>query len=260
MPVGVSSESTAFGWRRLVDYNLDDTELRVVSTLSTDFGANVNHAGDRSQSYDLEIVSPIVGRPNPYLSIVGLSPGRYEIKSLWMRESGTFDPRFKLGQRGEKVYGRRDAQVKSFAQCLESELDNIIEHSVVRCCDNQSCHHPRAEAGTVASSVLDIHDIVDRAMARRHSKSFMERILRLAEVSVGIPRLTVAAQLLRKGGITQADIAKGFEDIEGIFIVAGHTYTLVSKDEYAGFLAFDSASSEGPKLRYVKAVPSEETT
>jgi hypothetical protein len=51
-----------------------------------------------------------------------------------------------------------------------------------------------------------------------------------------------------------SDIIGGFSDIEGIFIVAGPNYTLVTRGEIPEFLAFDSVSSEGLKLRYTKQI------
>ena len=222
-------------------------------------GSNYIHpAGDRTQSFDLQISSRL--HTDPFLSAVGLPAGKYEVKSLWRRsDGGSFDRRFKVGQRGERIYGRRDTEIKAFAQALEDEIDNIVEHSVDPGKDEYGRSYPRAKAGTVTRTVEDIHGLVDLAMERKHSKAFMERILRLARASLSIPRLTIPAHRVITGGVQGPDIMKGFDDIEGIFVVAGPMYTLITRTEMPEFLAFDSASSEGPKLRLVSVIPSEGT-
>ncbi len=213
-------------------------------------------AGDRSVSYDLEVVDEVYRRA--YLRAVGLESGKYEVKSLWRKnENQVFDRRFKVGQRGELIYGRRDAQVKAFGTALEGYIDDLIEHSLPPTkSGGHFSPHPPATPGSVTPAVTELHDIIDRIMVRKHSKTLLERLGRLAKASLEIPRLTVAARNFLSGGIQAVDIERGFSDIQGIFIVAGPIYTLVSQTEYSKFLAFDSASSEGPKLRYLGVIPS----
>jgi hypothetical protein len=68
--------------------------------------------------------------------------------------------------------------------------------------------------------------------------------------------LPIARQVM-DNSIQASDIVGGFLDIEGIFVVAGPNYTLVKRSEIPGFLAFDSVSSEGLKLRYTKQIKTE---
>lgn len=245
-------DEPTFGWQFLDDLeSYRDTEIRVVDAL-TRMGALVKHAGDRSQSYDLEIFSRLenkaFGVKDPFLGFAGLFAGRYEVKKLYRPKHGrSFDPRFKVGTRGEKIYGKTDAQIKSFAQALEREMDNIIDHSIGP--------EMKAEPGTVWRATVEVHEMVDRAIERKHSKDFIRRLTIMAKSALSIPNLTVAAHAFLSGGVQAADIHAGFEDIEGIFLVAGANYTLVSKGEFRQFLAFDSASSEGPKLRFTGRIP-----
>ncbi|HEU5118646.1 MAG TPA: hypothetical protein VFT74_18760 [Isosphaeraceae bacterium] len=210
---------------------------------------SVVQGGSRGQSYDLSI--PDQG-DRTYLRAVGLEAGKYEVKSLWRKSEGrAFDRRFKVGQRGERIYGRRDSEIKAFALSLEEQVDSVLEHAV--------SGYPKAAPGSVTSFVDETHEFVDLAMSRRHSKSFMARLERLARASLSIPAMLTRAHAVVHGGVQAHDIVRGFDDLEGIFIVAGPIYTLVTKAEMPRFLAFDSASSEGPKLRWAGPIPSEKT-
>ncbi len=240
------SEVPQYGWRALRDDSTgSDSERKLTNTLIVDCGCNIVCAGKRTQSYDVEILSSGYAtyreyNNNPFLAFVGLKPGKYEIKSLWRKnENRKFDRRFKVGQRGEKIYGKRDAEIKSFAIGLDQMIDS-------------------GDFGL--EFVEQAHSFIDQAFERRHSKEFNERILRLAKASLMIPSITKQAQTVLDGGITGADIMKGFSDIEGIFIIAGPIYTLVKREEIPKFLVFNSASSEGPKLTYKNVIPSKKET
>lgn len=213
------------------------------------------HCGNRQQSHDLEIHSKIT-RPDyedPYLRFAGLSPGKYEVKSLWRRsETQSFDRRFKVGRRGERLYGRRDAEIKSFASGLEDEIDAIIQNFV------DEGRVAKTSKDAMTRFVTETHAFISDAFERRHSKAFNERIERLATASLSIPTLTVRAHSVLNGGVQGPDIVRGFDDIQGIFIVAGPMYTLITRTEMPQFLTFDSASSEGPKLRFVGVIKSEQ--
>lgn len=244
------ASSTVFGWRKLGKHsNHKEAEQRVAEALISEFGIYVTHAGDRTQSHDIE-VSGISWRRSRY-DQGGLSPGLYEVKSLWRKnERCKFDRRFKVGTRGETIYGRRDSQIKSFALSLERELDLIMDSNV----------RDGVKLGSGSENqrfVEQSHGFIDQALMRKHSKSFEERLRRLAKSSVQIPSLTVPADAILQGGIGSEDILRGFSDIEGIFVVAGPIYTLVTKAEMPNLLTFDSASSEGPKIRLHGDIPSE---
>lgn len=212
-----------------------------------DYGVPVKPAGERVQSHDLEIEGP----QTAFLRIQGLRPGKYEIKSLWRKnECCKFDRRFKVGMRGEKIYGRRDLEIKAFAEALETEVDSVLEHSL-------TSTKMRPGPGELIRFVIDVFDFVDLAMERKHSKRFDERLRRLAKASLGIPRITARAHFAFHGNVQGHDIVRGFDDIEGIFVVAGPTYTLVTRKEISDFLSFDSSSAEGPKIRFTGVIPSE---
>lgn len=240
------ASSTRFGWRRLDSYSgHSEAEDRVGKALIDDFAVYVTRAGDRNQSHDLEVTIPNgSGRRRSARRLPdGLVSGLYEVKSLWRRnERSAFDRRFKVGTRGETIYGRRDSQVKAFALSLEECLDEMV------------AANPKADSVGLIESAFSF---IDDAMARRHSKGFEERLTRLAKASIGIPELTRRSLAVLSDPITSDDILRGFNDIEGIFVVAGPTYTLVTKAEMGSFLSFDSASSEGPKIRMLGVIPSE---
>jgi len=245
---GQASEP-AFGWRELF---IDPTaapcsaEQQVAHTVYVRYGVPVKRAGKRTQSYDLEINDRVFARA------AGIEPGRYEVKALWRKtEVRAFDPRFKVGRRGEKFYGRRDSLIKAFAVALETQVDHILQDSV---------SHPgwgKRSRDELTRFVEETHTLIDQAMQRRHSKSFAARFERLAQVSLRIPTMLPVARDLLYNRVQPSDIVGGFADLEGIFLVAGPLYTMVSRDEIAQFLVFDSASSEGVKLRYVGKIPRE---
>lgn len=229
--------TTEFGWRkidqpRLVGYRASryprDTDItdegRICGALECDGARAVPTAG-RYQSHDIEVT----------LGIAHVDPGLYEVKKLSVRPGGkSIDRRFKIGRRGETVYGRRDAEIKSFAMALEDFLDQCLW----------------SVEATVAT-----HEFIDQALQRRHGKKFHERLLRLANRGLSIPELMFEAKSVLQGGIRQQDIAAGFSSLKGIFVIAGHIYTLVKPEEYTRFIAFDSASAEGPKLSFQGIVP-----
>ncbi len=184
-------------------------------------------AGSRHQSYDLEVL----------LGIDHVEPGLYEVKRLYKTKSGSFDRRFKVGQRGERIYGRRDAEIKSFAIALEDFLDECLWS---------------------VEAVVATHEFIDQALLRKHGKRFHERLLKLANRGLQIPSLMFRAKDVIQGGVRTNEISAGFSNLKGIFIIAGDIYTLVKPTEYKEFIGFDSASAEGPKLTYQGVVPLEQ--
>ena len=171
------------------------------------------------------------------LGVDGIPPGFYEVKRLHVRDGkyGKYvDRRFKAGQRGERIYGRRDAEIKSFAMGLEQFLDH---------CD------------WGIEAVLAAHEFIDQAFLRKHGKRFNERLVRLATAAVKIPELALSAKTILEGGVSAKDIEAGFSSLRGIFIIADHIYTLVKPKEYTRFIGFNSASAEGPKLSFQAVVP-----
>lgn len=246
-PAPVSEPSTAFGWHPLDAYSgHKGAEEAVALCLIKDLGLFVTRAGERNQSHDIE-VSGISRRRYRGDSLI-VNPGLYEVKMLWRRsDRHAFDRRFKAGTRGERIYGRRDSSIKSFALSLEREIDSIIESNT---------HDPK---GSSLEFVEQAHGFIDDAMARRHSKGFTRRLERLARASLLIPNLSQQARAVLDSTVQGHDIAQGFGDLEGIFIVAGPKYTLVTKAEMASMLSLDSASSEGPKIRLHGVIPLETT-
>ncbi len=228
-----SSLKASRDWRPLPDYTgHKGAEEAVAQALERDFDVTVTRAGERSQSYDIEV------------SLNGFSdldPRLYEVKSLWRRnERCTFDRRIKVGTRGETIYGRRDAQIKSFALSLEEGLAGFD-----------------ADANDVIPTT---REFIDAALSRRHSKSFHTRLRDVAAAVSGLQGhefLVKKAHAIISGSVGADDIVRGFDDISGIFVVAGPIYTLVTKAEIAEFFTFDSASSEGPRLRLHGVIPSE---
>lgn len=168
------------------------------------------------------------------LGIDHIPPGFYEVKRLHVRNGRYVDRRFKAGQRGERIYGRRDAEIKSFATALEDFLDTCVWG---------------------VEAVTDTHEFIDQALLRKHGKKFHERLVRLAKAASEIPTLTAPAWKVLNGGVREQDIVAGFGSLSGIFIIADHIYTLVKPKEYTSFIGFDSASAEGPKLTYRGVVP-----
>jgi hypothetical protein len=245
------TSKTGFGWRKLESYSGHaEAEDRVGKALIDDFSVYVTKAGDRTQSYDLEVTIPNgSGRRRSARRLPdGLVSGLYEVKSLWRRnERSAFDRRFKVGTRGEKIYGRRDAQIKAFALALEDGMEEIFAE----------LHRSGERLWSNRTFVEFSHEMIDHAMARRHSKWFNDQLEFLAERLAGVPLISRQAQAVISSGIADADILRGFSDIEGIFVVAGPTYTLVTKAEMGRLLSFDSASSEGPKIRMLGVIPSE---
>lgn len=247
-PVGSQEQvfKTAFGWRKLKPYlGHEQAEQRVAEALTSDFGVYITRAGARSQSYDIEICDGGWKAESK-----NISPGLYEVKSLWRKDKkSSFDKRFKVGTRGEKIYGRRDSQIKSFALLLEREIDSLVENNLTE--------GKPASPDENMRLVEETHQFIDQAIMRKHSKSFEDRLNKLACASLKIPNLTISANTILSGKIRSGDIVRGFSDIEGIFIVAGPIYTLITKTEIPTLLHFDSASSEGPKLRIIGDIPSE---
>lgn len=203
------------------------------------------------QSHDLEVT----------LGIVDVPPGFYEVKRLHLQKGRYVDRRFKAGTRGEKIYGRRDAEIKSFATALEDYLDHAWDPVMMH--DQKSSwagvqREPGPQWGVEA--VTDLHDFIDQALLRKHGKKFHERLLRLAKASKEIPTLLVPAWNVLNGGVRGKDIEAGFASLSGIFVIADHIYTLVKPSEYTSFIGFDSASAEGPKLTYQGVVPLDKGT
>jgi hypothetical protein len=236
-----------FGWRPLWAGDGINSELRVTKTLTVRYGLDIEQAGARSQSYDLRVKLSC----GPFARAAGLETGNYEVKSLWRRnENCVFDRRFKVGQRGERIYGLRDARIKAFALAIESEIDSIVENSVT---------HPLGERrpDEMRKFVDECHLFIEQATERRHSKDFEQRLTRLAMICLTIPTIMSRAQSVINSPISPTDIANGFRDLEGIFVIAGPIYTLVTVGEIPAFMAFDSAGTEGPRVRYTQSIPSE---
>lgn len=226
-----------------------NSERLVLKTLVRQ-GVPTLAGGQRNQSFDIRI--PHESRA--FARQAGLEAGDYEVKSLWRKREGrAFDPRFKVGQRGERIYGTHDSLIKAFAVALETQIDYMLEHSV------KYPSHPRRPKGELTAFVEETHSFLDQAVQRRHSKAFALRLERLARVSQHIPTMLPIARKLLYDRVQASDIVGGFSDIEGIFVVAGHMYTLVTRGEIPEFLAFDSVSSEGLKLRFVKEIPREKS-
>lgn len=187
-------------------------------------GARATPTGGRNQSHDLEVT----------LGINQVPPGFYEVKRLYVRDHKYVDRRFKAGQRGERIYGRRDAEIKGFALALEDYLDTCLWGF---------------------EAVTSVHEFVDQALLRKHGKKFHEKLIRWAKAAGPIPTLTAQAFTALHGSVSGRDIEAGFGSLGGIFIIADHIYTLVKPKEYTRFIAFDSAGAEGPKLSYQGVVP-----
>jgi hypothetical protein len=222
--------ATKFGWkylsRRWTPIRGESDESLVCLSLKT-LGARAEPTAGRYQSHDLEVT----------LGIADLEPGLYEVKRLSLRKGGkSVDRRFKAGRRGETIYGRRDAEIKSFAMALEDFLDQCLWS---------------------VEAIVATHEFIDQALQRRHGKKFHERLLRLANRSLSIPELMFEAKSVIQGGVRPQDITAGFSSLKGIFVIADHIYTLVKPEEYTRFIGFDSASAEGPKLSYQGVVPLE---
>jgi len=223
--------ATEFGW-----YNLrlpwwtpttDESDEQAIVNALYIKGVRCNKTAGRYQSHDLEVT----------LGATHLDPGFYEVKRLSLRPGGkSVDRRFKVGRRGETIYGRRDAEIKSFAIALENFLDSCL--------------------WTVEATIAT-HEFIDQALQRRHGKRFNERLLRLADRSLSIPELANEARAVLQGGVRSQDIETGFTSLSGIFVITGHIYTLVKPKEYTRFIGFDSASAEGPKLSFHGVVPLE---
>lgn len=243
------ASSTRFGWRKLGPYSGHaEAELRVAEALESEFGVRIIRAGERTQSYDIEVSG--ISRRRHHYDQGELTPGLYEVKSLWRKnDRSKFDRRFKVGTRGEMIYGRRDSEIKAFALALEDELDRMLIDSV---------NGIRSVTGSENRHFVDsAHEFIDQAIGRRHSKAFEERLVCLARAALFTPALTNRASSVLSGSVSNEDILRGFSDLEGIFVVAGPLFTLITRQEVPNMLAFDSASSEGPKLRMHGDIPSE---
>ncbi len=210
----------------------------MVGTL-TRKGFGVVQAGGRHRSYDLEIVDvPHWAAAVPWQP----GPGRYEVKALHRpRARAKFDPRFKVGARGGRMYGRRDAETKAAALELERNLD----------ADPPDGIGPIAVAG-----VALVHELFDRALEGRHSRRFVKDFRSMCEFHAMDPsRHCPAVREYLRGSVTGAEIVKGYCDLDGLFVIAGDTYTLVSRAEMSSRIALDSVGSEGVKLRYLGQIP-----
>jgi len=228
---GASTEVPESGWRSLRDSypngaKFGNREDQLVNTLFNE-GLGVIQTGSRNQSHDLMISS---GTPE-------IPEGVYEVKSLYRRnENCRFDRRFKTGRRGEDIYGRRDAEIKAAALDIENYLDHGVTSGL--------------------QFIESAHRLIDEALNRKHSKDFLARFTLLAEAYSDTWMLSSADRFLL-GGVSNSDILKGFSGLDGIFLLAGPMYVLVKPKEFSKFIAFDSVSSEGVKLRYTGMIPSE---
>ena len=223
-----------FGWRKLATLpNQHVSDEECICESIDRLGNRSKPTGTRYQSHDLEV------------TLGGfIVPGFYEVKRLHLREGKYVDRRFKVGRRGERMYGRRDAEIKSFATALEDFLDGVWDSP-----------HPAIHWGK--KEVEDMHSFIDLALQRKHGKKFHDRLLRLADACNSIPTMLKQSLSVSRGSVRPQDIEAGFAGLSGIFIIAGHIYTLVKPKEYKSFIGFDSASAEGPKLTYQGVVPLE---
>lgn len=239
-----TAAATEYGWHPLRlpwDKTLTDVrdECHVCRAIDRD-GTISYPTGGRGQSHDLEVS----------LGIEHVPPGFYEVKRLHVKKGKYVDKRFKAGQRGERIYGRRDAEIKSFATALENFIDGVWDQT-----RPWKGMEPESDIHWGVETVTAVHDFIDQALTRKHGKRFHERLLRLAKAASEIPTLLTPSWNILKGGVRPQDIEAGFSSLGGIFIIADHIYTLVKPKEYTRFIGFDSASAEGPKLSYQGVVP-----
>ena len=229
-PSAATDDTPEYGWRRLEQswWNPRPAgypdETRICEALRLIEGARAIPTGGRGQSHDLEVT----------LGVAHIPPGFYEVKRLHVRDGKYVDRRFKAGQRGERIYGRRDAEFKSFATALEDFLDDCLWGY---------------------QAVSDTHEFIDQAFLRKHGKKFEQRAIRLAQAASSIPQLALSAKRVLDGGVRPQDIEAGFSSLGGIFVIADHIYTLVKPKEYTRFIGFNSAGAEGPKLSFQGTVP-----
>jgi hypothetical protein len=192
----------------------------------------VEKAGGRNQRYDLEVLNTRWVKAH---SVPQIAPGRYEVKKLYRRSrSSSIDRRIKVGSRGEAIYGRYDALIKSLALSIEELIDDNWNGGV--------------------KQLEDLAAAIDDALSRRHSHDFFRRFCLLAEAYEDVFGLKSATAFLEHGGIQGSDIIRGFSDIDGVFVMvsgaAGDYFTLVSREELPRLFTFDSVSVEGVKLRF----------
>ena len=228
----VTVPASEFGWNKLhvggAKGPLTSDELIVAHSVREQTGCTVEVAGSRYESFDLLISSG------------SLLAGKYEVKRL-SRSGKSFDRRFKVGSRSERIYGHHDSVIKAAA--LEAE--DLLE-----------CFEWDIAYGVEQLDAM--HCAIDDAKHRRHGRKF-ERFFYDAIASlmaVARPESSPAIdRFLMKQSISADDIIRGFSEISGIFLMAGANYSLVKQDEIARLIAFDSVSVEGVKLRYLGVVP-----
>lgn len=217
---------TLFGWQPISHLLNDSSDEEKVGWTLFSHGIKLEIAGKRNQSYDIKIIN----NNNKKL----IKNGLYEVKKLWKSDKATkFDRRFKVGTRGEKIYGRRDAEIKAFCLALENAMDTL-DLSVAQ--------------------VDFFHKTIDSGISRKHSKSFSEDLELCWQILEHKKVLLDHVEVIKNNQITISDIQRGFDNIDGIFVIAGPMYTLITKAEFPKFLEFDSASVEGPKLRLAKSL------
>ena len=245
--------STTFGWHKLEKHrDPHEAEIEVAKALISEFGIYVSQAGSRGQSHDIEILDGFPTRSSRRNSLNPIRAGKYEVKSLWRKsENSRFDRRFKIGVRGERLYGRRDAAIKAFVLKLEQYLEEGTCETLVQLTSTFT-------GPSMAQRFEQIYSFIDDALARKHSLRFTESLKNLVGKVKSIPELSSVSLDVISSDVSTSDIEGAFSDIEGIFVVAGPIYTLITRDEFAHLLSFDSSSSEGPKLRMLGVIPSEE--
>lgn len=229
---GASAEPQAqvseFGFKHLGLRTWVATEDNLCEALKS-WGSHVRQAGSRYQNYDLEI-----------LDCANLPLGRYEIKALH-RNGKSFDRRFKVGSRSEKIYGKRDAEIKAAALVLDDYIDWVFKEP------DRAVQRNEYSADANLQWILNLKN---QAFERKHGKNFIkdfiENIKPFHDWHYAYP--FKINKLSRP--VTSKEICEGYSDIQGIFLVLEDNYTLIRHDEFAKFIEFDSASSEGIKLRY----------
>jgi hypothetical protein len=240
--IGSTKTVSRFGWQRIDrSGDLEEAELAVVSFLEGK-GHVVSREGKRSQSYDL--------------TSDGL---HYEVKSLWRRSSSRlFDRRFKVGSRGERIYGEMNHSVCDFVLALEGLAIDIVERDVMRSF-TKGLSRGRWDNFQM---IRNVQELVDLALLRKHSRGFFEKLkgygdlLEMNALNDPISKVVdLYRNMKRCESMIPSLVSRSFSDVDGIYIVAGDNVTLVQRDEIPQFISFFSVGTEGVVLRYEHDVP-----
>lgn len=177
---------------------------------------------------------------------LGPSVGKYEVKRLSRSSKTRWDPRFKTGTRGTRIYGRHSALVKAAALEIEDNLKYIdIDRWVAEDIDPREvkrCFHLM-----LADAYADRH-------SHRFRKAFDRICKELSDSGFCFPMVDRYLRASRRGPITSDQICLGYADIDGLIFIRGDTYTLIKRDAIPQHIGFDSFGSEGLKLRMLTVV------